>query len=123
MENPFRPTAGAAPPEIIGRAGVLDEFAYGLRIRSGAPGLLSIFTGARGVGKTVMLGAAEDLARMQGWAVVSETATAGFMGRVGNAMRGLADELGDGPHGRRVTAVTAAGFGITTQLPPHQQLE
>ena len=123
MENPFRPTAGASPPEIIGRAGVLDEFAYGLRIRSGAPGLLTIFTGARGVGKTVMLGAAEDLARAEGWAIVSETATRGFMGRIGNSMHRLADELGGGPQGRRLTSVTAAGFGFTTQLPPHQQLE
>lgn len=26
MENPFRPTAGATPPEVIGRAGLLDEW-------------------------------------------------------------------------------------------------
>jgi hypothetical protein len=32
VENPFRPTAGATPPDLIGRGGVLDEFAYGLRI-------------------------------------------------------------------------------------------
>lgn len=63
MINPFRPTAGATPPDIIGRTGVLDEFAYGLAIRSGTPGLLSIFIGARGIGKSVMLGVAEDLAR------------------------------------------------------------
>jgi hypothetical protein len=67
MENPFRPSAGAAPPEILGRAGGLDEFEYGLRLLSGAPGLLTIFTCARGIGKTVMLGAAHDLAREQGW--------------------------------------------------------
>ncbi|WP_104200393.1 hypothetical protein [Cryobacterium sp. Y29] len=60
MENPFRPSAGATPPEILGRAGLLDEFDYGLRLGSGAPGLLTIFTGARGIGKTVMLGAAHD---------------------------------------------------------------
>ena len=43
--NPFRPTAGADPPQFVGRAGLLDEFSYGLRIRTGAPGLLTIFTG------------------------------------------------------------------------------
>ncbi len=32
MENPFRPSAGATPPEIIGRAGLLDEFDYGLTL-------------------------------------------------------------------------------------------
>ncbi|WP_369045637.1 AAA family ATPase [Sinomonas sp. P10A9] len=123
MENPFKPTAGATPPDIIGRQGLLDEFAYGLRIRSGAPGLLTIFTGARGVGKTVMLGAAENTARAQGWAVISETATHGFLGRIGNAMGEFADELGDGPSGRKITGVTVAGFGVTTHLPPEKQVE
>ena len=122
MGNPFRPSAGATPPEILGRAGVLDEFEYGLRLGSGAPGLLTIFTGARGIGKTVMLGAAHDIAREHGWAVISETATAGFMGRIGECMRQLAEELGTGPVVRRITAVAAAGFGITTQLPPERQV-
>lgn len=122
MENPFRPSAGATPPEILGRSGVLDEFEYGLRLGSGAPGLLTIFTGARGIGKTVMLGAAHDLAREQGWAVISETATEGFMGRIGESMRRLAEELGTGPQSRRITAIAAAGFGITTQLPPERQV-
>lgn len=40
--NPFRPTAGATPPELIGREGTLDE--YGLQIGSGAPGLLTTST-------------------------------------------------------------------------------
>lgn len=122
MENPFRPSAGATPPEILGRAGVLDEFEYGLRLGSGAPGLLTIFTGARGIGKTVMIGAAHDIARNQGWAVISETATAGFMGRIGESMRLLAEELGTGPVNRRITAIAAAGFSITTQLPPERQV-
>ena len=122
MENPFRPSAGATPPHILGRAGVLDEFEYGLRLGSGAPGLLTIFTGARGIGKTVMIGAAHDLAREKGWAVISETATAGFMGRIGESMRHAAEELGTGPANRRITAIGAAGFSITTQLPPERQV-
>lgn len=120
--NPFRPTAGAKPPHLVGRAGVLDEFEYGLRIRSGAPGLLTVFTGARGVGKTVMLGEAEEAARRAGWAVISETATRGFLGRTGEAMRSLVEELGTGPAGRRITGVSMAGFSIRTELPPEQQV-
>ncbi|MER1997685.1 MAG: hypothetical protein ABTA24_14485 [Arthrobacter sp.] len=89
---------------------------------SGAPGLLTIFTGARGIGKTVMLGAAHDLARESGWAVISETATPGFVGRIGESMRRLAEDLGDGPKTRRITAIAAAGFSITTQLPPERQV-
>jgi hypothetical protein len=123
VDNPFRPTAGAQPPDLVGRAGLLDEFEYGLRLRSGALGLLAIFTGARGIGKTVMLSAAEDLARMHGWVVISETATPGFMRRIGNALQRLLDELGPGPSGRRITALSAAGFGVTTQLPAERQEE
>lgn len=122
MENPFRPSAGATPPHIIGRDGLLDEFSYGLRLGSGAPGLLTIFTGARGIGKTVMLGEAHDVTREHGWAVIAETATEGFMARIGEAMHQIAEELGDGPHTRRITAIAAAGFSITTQLPPERQV-
>lgn len=87
-----------------------------------APGVLTIFTGAKGIGKTVMLDAAHDVAREHGWAVVSETATAGFLGRIGESMRRLAEELGSGPQGRRITAVAAAGFDITSQLLPERQV-
>lgn len=74
FEYPFRPTAGAEPPLLVGRAGLLDEFAYGLMTRTGAPGLLTIVTGARCDGKTVMLGEAENEAHRSGWAAISETA-------------------------------------------------
>ncbi|MBO9705047.1 MAG: ATP-binding protein [Arthrobacter sp.] len=123
MKNPFRPTAGATPPELIGREGLLDEFVYGLHLGSGAPGLLTIFTGVRGVGKTVMLGAAEDAALEAGWAVISETATPGFVARIGEHMRRLTQELGEGRAARRVTALSVAGFGITTQLAPEEQVQ
>lgn len=117
MQNPFKPTAGATPPDLIGRAGLLDEFEYGLRQGSGAPGLLTIITGARGIGKTVMLSAAEEIARNQGWAVISRTANPGFLAKIGDDMLRLLDELGDGPPTRKITAFSAAGFGLTTQLP------
>lgn len=117
MQNPFKPTAGATPPDLVGRAGLLDEFEYGLRQGSGAPGLLTIITGARGIGKTVMLSAAEDIARKHGWAVISRTANPGFLARIGDDMLRLLEELGDGPPTRKITAFSAAGFGLTTQLP------
>jgi len=120
--NPFRPTAGAEPPQLVGRNGLLDEFSYGLQIRTGAPGLLTIFTGARGIGKTVMLGEAEDAARRAGWVVISETATRGFLGRIGQAMLPFIEELGSGPPKRRITALGIAGFSIDTELPPEQQV-
>lgn len=122
--NPFKPTAGATPHEVIGRSGLLDEFEYGLTLGSGAPGLLTIFTGARGIGKTVMLGAAQDVALNHGWAVISETANGAFLGRIGESMRRLVEDLGDGPEPRRrLTGATIAGFGLTSTLTPERQVD
>ena len=35
--NPFKPTAGMNPPELIGRDAVLDDFAEALENGPGAP--------------------------------------------------------------------------------------
>ncbi|MCO4263758.1 ATP-binding protein [Pseudarthrobacter sp. MDT3-26] len=86
MRNPFRPTAGARPPDLIGRPGILD--AFGNRLAQGSS-TSTIITGARGVGKTVMLGAAQDLAGRSGWEVISETATPGVAGRIEESLRRL----------------------------------
>lgn len=123
MENPFKPSFGRTPPELLDRTDVLEEFEYGLTLRSGVLGLLTIITGARGVGKTVMLNEAQDLARQQGWAVIADTATAGFLARIADSMRVINEELGDGPPTRKITAFIAAGFGITTSLAPERQVE
>lgn len=123
MVNPFKPSFGRTPPELLDRTDVLEEFEYGLTLRSGVLGLLTIITGARGVGKTVMLNEAQDLARQQGWAVIADTATAGFLARIADAMRAINEELGDGPPTRKITAFIAAGFGITTALAPERQVE
>ena len=82
MANPFKPTAGATPPLLVGRNRVIEEFLESLDDGPGAPGLLELITGARGVGKTVMLTALGDSAREHGWVVVDETAREGLMDRL-----------------------------------------
>ena len=71
--NPFRPTAGAEPPRIIGRDDIALEFSEGLRAGVGAPARLMRITGPRGSGKTVLLCDLRDRARELGWktAVIS----------------------------------------------------
>ena len=82
MRNPFHPTFGVSPPLLVGRDQALDEFAEALEDGPGSAGRATLYTGARGAGKTVMLNAVEDRARERGWFVISETATAGFITRV-----------------------------------------
>ena len=69
---------------------------------SGAPGLLAIFTGTRGIGKTVMRGAAHDAAHQEGWKdSYRKDCNEGFVGRSGESMRSLTEEPGNGPQNRR----------------------
>ena len=80
--NPFKPSFGVSPPVLVGRDGLIREFVEGLEDGPGSAARATIYTGARGSGKTVMLNAVEDRARELGWLVVSETASPGFMDRI-----------------------------------------
>lgn len=107
MVNPFTPTFGAPPPLLVGRRDLLDLFEDAVGEGPGSPGYVTLYTGGRGVGKTVMLNAAEDVAAAAGFAVVSETATPGFLERI--ATSHLPELL---PKSRRkVKAATIASVG------------
>ncbi|MBT1177662.1 ATP-binding protein [Bifidobacterium callimiconis] len=86
MSNPFKPTAGMNPPVLVGRTDDIEDFSCALDDGVGAPGRLMYLTGARGVGKTVMLTALGDIARKQHWLVIDETAEDGFIPRIINAL-------------------------------------
>lgn len=82
MPNPFHPTFGASPPLLVGRDGLIDEFVEAIEDGPGAAGRATLYTGPRGAGKTALLNAIEDRARAEGWLVVSETASPGFVIRI-----------------------------------------
>lgn len=116
LRNPFKPTAGAPPPLLVGREVMVDQFLEGIEDGPGAPDRLTMFTGQRGVGKTVMLGAvAERVAADHQWIVLEETATPGFSGR----LRRAAQRLLDGSSDRSVTGFTfpVVGGGMTLSPP------
>ncbi len=80
--NPFKPTAGAEPPVLVGRDQVIDDFIDGIDEGVGAPGRLMRITGPRGSGKTVLLSELGDLARKRGWLVVDVTAREGMLDEI-----------------------------------------
>ena len=82
VTNPFKPSFGVSPPLLVGRDALTEEFTEALEDGPGAAGRATLYTGARGAGKTVMLNAIEDRARSRGWVVVSETASPGMIARI-----------------------------------------
>jgi len=120
MVNPFRPSFGVAPPLLAGRDAEILAFGDALDAGPGAPGRATLYTGVRGIGKTVMLNEAEAQARQRGWVTVSETAVPGLVDRLTmHRLPEAAASLELSKTGRRVTAV-AFPFqlgGITWQPP------
>jgi hypothetical protein len=66
--NPYAPGAGTRPPLIAGRDGEIQAYEVLLdRLKRGTAGQSMIITGLRGVGKTVLLNALEDISVERGW--------------------------------------------------------
>ena len=74
--NPYTPNAGARPPALVGRDSEIEAFDVLLsRLRAGRTEQSLLVTGLRGVGKTVLLGALEEQARLAGWVTVETEIT------------------------------------------------
>jgi hypothetical protein len=72
IKNPFSPGAGAPPPELVGRDGVLKQARVLLgRVKAKRAEKSMLLTGLRGVGKTVLLNEIERLAIATGYRAIS----------------------------------------------------
>ncbi len=66
--NPFTPSAGRQPPELAGRAAVLQRAQVTLRrVRGGRHDRSALLIGLRGVGKTVLLNRIFEIAEIEGY--------------------------------------------------------
>ena len=100
--NPFKPTAGAEPPVLIGRDKVIRDFEDALEEGVGARARLMRITGPRGSGKTVLLSELGDLAQSRGWVVVDVTAG-------GKLLETIEDELEEA---ERPSLSLTGGIGV-----------
>ena len=72
IKNPFSPGAGSPPPELVGRAGILEQARILLgRVKEKRPEKSILLTGLRGVGKTVLLNEIERLAIKTGYRTIA----------------------------------------------------
>jgi hypothetical protein len=71
VRNPFSPGAGSPPPELAGRAPILEQARILLgRVQLGRPEKSLLLTGLRGVGKTVLLNEVRRMAQEAGYRTV-----------------------------------------------------
>ena len=69
-KNPFSPGAGTPPPELAGRADILNDALVAFeRVKNYRAEKSMILVGLRGVGKTVLLGEIQQLAEARGYKV------------------------------------------------------
>ncbi len=114
--NPFTPTFGSIPPLLAGREPLIREILGGLDNVPGDPNRTTIFVGARGTGKTVLLAKLAEEASARGWLSANVTAREGLLDEIlmqirDNAANFLASEALS-----RVTNVAIAGFSLTRTM-------
>lgn len=68
--NPFSPTFGGRPSELVGRDYQIEQICAGLASGPSDPKYLSILLGSRGTGKTALLNEIGELAEKNGWILV-----------------------------------------------------
>lgn len=103
MGNPFSPSAGFAPPQLVDRESILFEFERALEDGPGSEGRFVRISGERGMGKTVLLEAMATRAAGRGWNTVTCEANEDCAAYVHDRLEDLADtaldevSLGLGP--------------------------
>ena len=115
-QNPFTPTFGKSPAVLAGRDQLIQEMELALEAGDGDPNLCSLFSGPRGVGKTVLLSYLASRAEAFGWVSVNVTARPGMLEDIIERATEAADEFVERSTSPRLTAFTVSGlFGATWQ--------
>lgn len=78
-ENPFTPAFGEEPLVMAGRHHVIGDISRALESANRRPELTTLFSGARGTGKTTLLASVAAQAERSGWVTVNVTCLAGML--------------------------------------------
>lgn len=78
-ENPFTPSFGEIPVYLAGRREIIDACSRAFLSERRRPELTTLFSGARGTGKTALLSYLAELAEQSGWIAVNVTALPGML--------------------------------------------
>jgi hypothetical protein len=110
--NPFKPSFGVVPSRIVGRDAMISSYLKSLDNPPGDPVRTTIFTGPRGMGKTVILNEVADEAAAQGWIAVNVSLNSEMLENIIDEIHRLSDHILAKKSNTHVSGLTAVGFGI-----------
>ena len=114
-KNPFRPSFGSIPVALAGRQAIIKDILEGLDNAPGDPNRASIFTGARGTGKTVLLAAIGEEAQKRGWINVNVTSGMDMLSEIIVQIRDRAFHILTPQTQKRLSGIQIGSFGITIE--------
>ena len=119
--NPFTPVFGSEPPFLGGREKLIGDVLKGLEHGPGDPNRVTIFTGPRGSGKTVLLQRITAEAQSRGWIGVHASAMSGMLEQlIDQVGRQARDFLSVKPTSK-LTEISIAGIGVAREILPQAQ--
>ena len=110
MKNPFTPSFGQVPLQMAGRTEIIEKMQVAFENGVGDPNLCTLFTGARGTGKTALLQLLARQAEQAGWISVSVTAVSGMLEDAYEQTVRKTRDLVDSEGGTRLKSVSVGQF-------------
>lgn len=108
--NPFTPSFGKVPPILAGRKILIGEFEQAFSLNPNDPNLCSLFSGPRGVGKTVLMSHLARKAEASGWISANVTARPGMLEDILERTMDAANEFIERPSFKRLTSVSISSL-------------
>ena len=114
--NPFKPTFGSVPAAMAGRDDIIEDILEGLDNAPGDPNRASVFVGARGTGKTVLMVRIAAMAEERGWIAVNVTSGKGLFEEIFVQISDKASHILDQDSLRRISGLSVAGLSVSFEL-------
>ena len=114
--NPFTPVFGNEPPILAGRTQLIRNVINGLENAPGDPNRITIFTGPRGSGKTVLLTAIATEAEKIGWISIHTAASSLMLDQFVEQLERRADQFLDKKAKSKITGIQISGVGFQREI-------
>ena len=116
IKNPFTPTFGGVPLQLAGRDKIISDILGGLDNGPGDPNRATIFVGARGSGKTVLLAKVAEEASANGWICANVNASPDMLDEVLIQLKDNATEFLSSKSLSYITSISMAGISVSRNL-------